>query len=962
MPEGLASSGRRRTARRGPGRSSAVEGEDHSGRLRRSQMSPQPRGEEEITVAFARHLGRYVPGDRGPRGWKLARPTAFGPCEIRSDRGRLECGHRGDAVGGRIRSSSSSAPSAGGIEALSRVVGSLPPDFPAPIVIAQHLDPRRPSHLGGDPRPPRHAADQGRRGRRARSRTGSSSSSRRTAWSRSSTASSGCDRPSRAASRRRSTCCSRRRRPPSGPASIAVILTGQRQRRIGRRLARQAGRWGRHHREPGDGAVPVDAPLDLPIARRRDGRPRFDRRGAAAASSRPAGRRPKVATAANSRRCSTGSASAAASTSARTRPPRSSAGCAAGWARRRYASARRLREAARARPGGVREAHQQPPDQGDRVLPRPEGLRAPADRHLARAHRGRSTGRPPAARLVGRLLDGRGGLFARDHPLGGPRRPSALAVDVRVFATDIDGAAIAFARRGVYPPAALQKVPAAIRERYFVKSDGGYEVVEVPPGADDVRRARPRGAGAVPADRPDPVSQRPHLLHRCRCSARRSRPSASRCATTGASSSGRPRRSRRCPDRLRRGSRPAADLPARPRAAAAAARAGDARPAAPASLRAAARRRDPLDPPRRPGRGRLDARPPRRCCSTCASGSSSSTRATTSPGSTPRLGGCSGSTDWRSTRTSSISPSPCHRRPSGPPSMPRSAARPRRPSTRSRRRMSRPRASRSSRRSSGPTSGKAGRGRGRGHRAHRRQPRPNGTAGRAPRPSAALTGRRSSTGGLLRANEELTALVAQLRMTNQTMLQASEEAQSGREEVETLNEEFQATNEELETLNEELTASVEELRVANEDLARADRGRCACRRSRSRNRSSTARRSTTGSQSVLASLGDAVVAVDHAGRTVATNPAYDRLFGGPDAEIQPGGPRRPAAAAGRLAAAASRPGRAVPDGVRGQRPGRHAALVRGGDRAAHEPGSRRGAASSPSATSRNARCGSAWSG
>jgi two-component system CheB/CheR fusion protein len=38
--------------------------------------------------------------------------------------------------------------SAGGIEALSRVVASLASDFPAPIVIAQHLDPRRPSHLG----------------------------------------------------------------------------------------------------------------------------------------------------------------------------------------------------------------------------------------------------------------------------------------------------------------------------------------------------------------------------------------------------------------------------------------------------------------------------------------------------------------------------------------------------------------------------------------------------------------------------------------------------------------------------------------------------------------------------------------------------------------------------------------------------------------------------------------------
>jgi two-component system CheB/CheR fusion protein len=37
--------------------------------------------------------------------------------------------------------------SAGGIEALTRVVANLPADFPAPIVIAQHLDPRRPSHL-----------------------------------------------------------------------------------------------------------------------------------------------------------------------------------------------------------------------------------------------------------------------------------------------------------------------------------------------------------------------------------------------------------------------------------------------------------------------------------------------------------------------------------------------------------------------------------------------------------------------------------------------------------------------------------------------------------------------------------------------------------------------------------------------------------------------------------------------
>jgi two-component system, chemotaxis family, CheB/CheR fusion protein len=38
--------------------------------------------------------------------------------------------------------------SAGGIGALSTLVGTLNKDFPAPVVLAQHLDPQRPSHLG----------------------------------------------------------------------------------------------------------------------------------------------------------------------------------------------------------------------------------------------------------------------------------------------------------------------------------------------------------------------------------------------------------------------------------------------------------------------------------------------------------------------------------------------------------------------------------------------------------------------------------------------------------------------------------------------------------------------------------------------------------------------------------------------------------------------------------------------
>ena len=37
--------------------------------------------------------------------------------------------------------------SAGGIEALSILVNTLPVDFPAPIVLAQHLDPGRPETI-----------------------------------------------------------------------------------------------------------------------------------------------------------------------------------------------------------------------------------------------------------------------------------------------------------------------------------------------------------------------------------------------------------------------------------------------------------------------------------------------------------------------------------------------------------------------------------------------------------------------------------------------------------------------------------------------------------------------------------------------------------------------------------------------------------------------------------------------
>jgi two-component system, chemotaxis family, CheB/CheR fusion protein len=71
---------------------------------------------------------------------------------------------------------------------------------------------------------------------------------------------------------------------------------------------------------------------------------------------------------------------------------------------------------------------------------------------------------------------------------------------------------------------------------------------------------------------------------------------------------------------------------------------------------------------------------------------------------------------------------------------------------------------------------------------------------------------------LIEANDELTAANADLRSANEHLLISAEEAEAAAEEVETLNEEMQATSEELETLNEELQATVEELNTTNEEL------------------------------------------------------------------------------------------------------------------------------------------------
>jgi two-component system CheB/CheR fusion protein len=139
---------------------------------------------------------------------------------------------------------------------------------------------------------------------------------------------------------------------------------------------------------------------------------------------------------------------------------------------------------------------------------------------------------------------------------------------------------------------------------------------------------------------------------------------------------------------------------------------------------------------------------------------------------------------------------------------------------------------------------------------------------------------------LLANNEELTGLVARLRASNEAILVSSEDAQSSREELETLNEEFQATNEELETLNEELTASVEELRVANESLETRT-SELSVQTDALEEQKRASQEEHDRLRSIFASLGDAVVAVDQSGAVVAMNAAYERLFGGESSTIVP---------------------------------------------------------------------------
>ncbi|NWJ44521.1 MAG: PAS domain S-box protein [Chloroflexi bacterium] len=130
---------------------------------------------------------------------------------------------------------------------------------------------------------------------------------------------------------------------------------------------------------------------------------------------------------------------------------------------------------------------------------------------------------------------------------------------------------------------------------------------------------------------------------------------------------------------------------------------------------------------------------------------------------------------------------------------------------------------------------------------------------------------------LLVENERLNNAVVEMRRLNEEFLLRNEEAQAATEEAETLNEELQATNEELETLNEELQATIEELNTANSDLSiRTTELQKMTKTLETQKQLSEQER--TQLSMILASMNDAVVVVRPEGTMLVTNEAYREQF------------------------------------------------------------------------------------
>jgi two-component system CheB/CheR fusion protein len=132
---------------------------------------------------------------------------------------------------------------------------------------------------------------------------------------------------------------------------------------------------------------------------------------------------------------------------------------------------------------------------------------------------------------------------------------------------------------------------------------------------------------------------------------------------------------------------------------------------------------------------------------------------------------------------------------------------------------------------------------------------------------------------LMEANAQLAQANSELRAQNDTLVVNAEEAEAATEEIETLNEEMQATNEELETLNEEFQATIEELNSTNDEheLRAKDLQRTIDGHAQER---VTAEQHTAALASIVDGLPTAVAAVDAHGTILVANRRFREIQAG----------------------------------------------------------------------------------
>ncbi len=127
-----------------------------------------------------------------------------------------------------------------------------------------------------------------------------------------------------------------------------------------------------------------------------------------------------------------------------------------------------------------------------------------------------------------------------------------------------------------------------------------------------------------------------------------------------------------------------------------------------------------------------------------------------------------------------------------------------------------------------------------------------------------VTVRQTLQADLQNSRHELEVLTEEIGSAHEELETTNEELQSTNEELETTNEELQATNEELETMNEELQATNEELETMNDELSQ---------------RTEDSNIANAFLNSILASLQSGVIVVDQKLNLLLWNKRAEDLWG-----------------------------------------------------------------------------------